>query len=271
MPAYDVIHQAACAVGSQTYRDPSTGYAVFTAIAHEARGNCCGCGCRHCPFGHVLVPAHRQRKPRDPFLEGPREATPCDVLFWSGGKDSFLALRALEREDVRPVVLLTTFEDQSERVAHQAVQLHQIRSQAQALGRPLLLVPLYAGPSYVERLTLALGLLARQRPIRRLTFGDLHLQHIKDWRDTHLGPLAASLGATLHLPIWKAPYAELVADLNAAGVRCTVTAVDPAQVGNAVRVGDPYDAGLRARLPEGVDTFGENGEFHTLVELDSPA
>ncbi|MGA8041550.1 MAG: DUF5522 domain-containing protein, partial [Terracidiphilus sp.] len=26
-------------------------YIVFTAAYHLKRGTCCGCGCRHCPYG----------------------------------------------------------------------------------------------------------------------------------------------------------------------------------------------------------------------------
>jgi ATP-binding cassette subfamily B (MDR/TAP) protein 1 len=189
------------------------------------------------------------------------------VLFWSGGKDSYLALRALQRADARPVVLLTTFEDRSELVAHQRVLLSQIRDQATALGLPIVFVPLYAGPTYTERLALALDLLARRRPIRRLAFGDLHLEHIRDWRVTHLTPLATQHGATLHLPLWKVDYDTLAADLASAPVRCTISAVDTDRLGTTVAVGDTYDAALRARLPGGVDAFGENGEFHTLVQF----
>jgi len=37
-------------------------YLVFTAAYHLKRGSCCGSGCRHCPYGHVNVPAP-QRTP----------------------------------------------------------------------------------------------------------------------------------------------------------------------------------------------------------------
>lgn len=36
--------------GEQTYVDPATGYLVFTAGALRERGECCGSGCRHCPY-----------------------------------------------------------------------------------------------------------------------------------------------------------------------------------------------------------------------------
>ena len=46
----DEIHMEACQRGEDTYIDPSTGLSVFTRLAHERRGKCCGCGCRHCPY-----------------------------------------------------------------------------------------------------------------------------------------------------------------------------------------------------------------------------
>lgn len=32
-------------------------YMVFTEAYHWKRGVCCGNKCRHCPYGHVNVPA----------------------------------------------------------------------------------------------------------------------------------------------------------------------------------------------------------------------
>jgi len=58
-PLWRALHEAACARGDSRYRDPETGYTVFTRLAHEARGECCGSACRQCPFGHVAVPAPR--------------------------------------------------------------------------------------------------------------------------------------------------------------------------------------------------------------------
>lgn len=267
----DTLHAAACAAGHPSYRDPATGYSVFTAIAHERRGTCCGCGCRHCPFGHSNVPADTpSRNPRDPFVVGSLPSEEVDVLSWSGGKDSFLALRALQREGARPVVLMTTFEDATEIVAHQQVRLADIRRQAEGLGLPCVLVPLFAGASYEDRVRLGLLAVQRRARIVRVAFGDLHLEHIRQWRQDRLAPLADSLGAVLHYPIWQVPYDVLAADLTDSGVSCRVSAADPEQVGDAVRVGDAYGPALRARLPQGVDAFGENGEFHTYVEVGGP-
>ncbi len=262
----DSLHTLACEAGQHSYIDPDTGYMVFTALALEDRGECCGCGCRHCPFGHRNVDGERPAI-RDPWNEGGvADDDPCDVLSWSGGKDSYLALRALQREALRPVVLLTTFENDSEIVAHQQIRIETIRDQARSLGLPIILVPLLAGVDYVDRVALGLRILRIRRPIVRLAFGDLHLEHIRDWRYKMIAPAVEKMGITLAYPLWQRPYDELSEELERAPVRCRITAVDE-RVGRAVRVGDLYDAELRARLPNDVDAFGENGEFHTCVEF----
>jgi hypothetical protein len=43
-------HDAAVAASVPTYRDPTSGFAVFTAAFLADRGTCCDSGCRHCPY-----------------------------------------------------------------------------------------------------------------------------------------------------------------------------------------------------------------------------
>jgi hypothetical protein len=54
-------HDHAVAAGAPSYVDPETGYLVLTAPTLRARGECCGNGCRHCPY---------------PGGERPKEASP---------------------------------------------------------------------------------------------------------------------------------------------------------------------------------------------------
>jgi hypothetical protein len=49
-PASVAAHDAAVSAGEPGYRDPDTGLFVLTAAWLEARGTCCGNGCRHCPY-----------------------------------------------------------------------------------------------------------------------------------------------------------------------------------------------------------------------------
>ena len=53
-------HAVGCEPPRDTYIDPDTGYSVFTA-AYLKRRPCCGNGCRHCPWGHRNVPAHKRK------------------------------------------------------------------------------------------------------------------------------------------------------------------------------------------------------------------
>ena len=62
-PAAVEAHAAAVARGLQTYDDPTTGYTVFTELAHRARGGCCGRMCRHCCYGWRNVRAFAAEKP----------------------------------------------------------------------------------------------------------------------------------------------------------------------------------------------------------------
>ncbi|XP_044056149.1 uncharacterized protein C1orf53 homolog isoform X2 [Siniperca chuatsi] len=48
-------HREACEAKKQMYVDPFSGYKVFTEYAHLQRRKCCGCACRHCPYGQVNV------------------------------------------------------------------------------------------------------------------------------------------------------------------------------------------------------------------------
>lgn len=46
-------HEVALRDRRPTYRDPVSGYTVFTARFLADRGYCCHSGCRHCPYDIV--------------------------------------------------------------------------------------------------------------------------------------------------------------------------------------------------------------------------
>ena len=130
--------------------------------------------------------------------------------------------------------------------------------QAEHLGLPLLGVPLdrASGEAYADSIAAGLDTIRRHVAIERLCFGDLHLEHIRGWREEAL----SSLGADLHFPLWHADYEELSADLRASGVPCDVSATTV----DAVAVGERFG---EFETPPGLDAFGERGEFHTLARV----
>jgi ATP-binding cassette subfamily B (MDR/TAP) protein 1 len=306
------IHDRACAKQETFYVDPASRYRVFTEYAHLQRGKCCGSGCRHCPYGHENVKdddskAARIQQPavlakgEAPSLPEhslhPSEHDQSKVLFWSGGKDSFLAVRALARQAQEQaaqfstsgppsdgqkcrgfgVILLTTFDATSGTVAHQEMPVTTIVRQARHLGLMLVGVPMHRRSSepYVNRIRRALDLIERKLGIRvsSLVFGDLHLAHVVEWRKEHLSKLGLY---RLEFPLYRRSYDELLCDLKASGVTCVVTA----STIDAVLAGELYDADLmRQRLVLGAassasiasgevyDVMGENGEFHTEAQV----
>eukprot|EP00928_Gymnodinium_smaydae_P028031 TRINITY_DN21493_c0_g1_i1.p1 TRINITY_DN21493_c0_g1~~TRINITY_DN21493_c0_g1_i1.p1 ORF type:complete len:689 (-),score=78.22 TRINITY_DN21493_c0_g1_i1:133-2199(-) len=283
------LHTEACAAGDMTYIDPATGYQVFTELAHKKRGKCCGSGCRHCPYNHVNVkpelkagrimqPAFLyERADKSAFVpcEHPKQVDPdrIKVLFWSGGKDSFLTLRALVRQGYQGcckdspfgVALLTTFDATSRIIANQEVPIGDVVRQASALEVPLLGIPLHRSSTetYVERLRRGLEVLSSsigKGKSLTLVFGDLHLRHIKDWRDDAL----SGLQCDLEYPVWNVPYDDLLVDLEKSGVPCVVSASS----NDTVKEGDVFGRDVYQRaVSNGVDGFGERGEFHSLAKV----
>ena len=168
-------------------RRPATGYSVFTSLAHRARGKCCGSGCRHCAFDHVNVRRDRAKKiSRPAWLLAPApDVASAAVLFWSGGKDSFLALRKLLADESEPeIILLTTF-DASRTTRRAPGRRHRVdRAPGGTFG--LAAARRAARPRVGRGLRgfdIAEGLAAIRRhvAIERLCFGDLHLEqpHIR--------------------------------------------------------------------------------------------
>ena len=66
-----------------------------------------------------------------------------DILFWSGGKDAYLALQFYRQAHPhKNLQLLTTYQSSNEVVPHQNIALSHIKKQAEDLGLTLTSVPL---------------------------------------------------------------------------------------------------------------------------------
>lgn len=184
-----------------------------------------------------------------------------DVLFWSGGKDSFLALKYLQDETEGDPLLLTTFDDESGRVPHQDIAIEAIRQQALDLGLILFTVPLSypaTNKEYLEALRKHLEIIPFE--INRLVFGDLHLQEIRDWREEQF----AAMGFDLAFPIWQRSYDELFDRLERENILIRISAVMD-DFSDIITPGQIFNRVFAESLPEGIDKMGENGEFHTEV------
>ena len=185
------------------------------------------------------------------------------LLSWSSGKDSAWALHVLRHNPELEVVgLLTTINQQFERVAMHAVRVALLRAQAAAARLPLTEVSLpwpCTNEQYEALMTDAMAN-ARAAGISVMAFGDLFLEDIRQYREQKL----ATTGIRPIFPLWGQPTAQLARTMIDGGLRARLTCVDPRQLSPSF-AGRDFDATLLAELPKSVDPCGERGEFHSFA------
>jgi len=186
------------------------------------------------------------------------------LLAWSGGKDCLLALQCLRADPRwRVAALLTTMNRSYQRVAMHGIRREVLLAQADALGLPLLEVPVDwpgSNEAYEQAQAAALaGARMRWPGIRHCAFGDLFLQDVRDYRVRQLG--RENWRAVF--PLWSEDTARLARRFVGEGHRAVLCCVDTQQLDPAF-CGRAFDGTLLDGLPAGVDPCGEHGEFHTL-------
>jgi uncharacterized protein (TIGR00290 family) len=195
-------------------------------------------------------------------------ASPTPVLFcWSGGKDSALALHALQqRADVRVIGLLTTVTDEYDRISMHGVRATLLEAQARATGVPLRVarIPRDCPNDRYEAVTRDAFAAYAAEGGEHVAFGDLFLADVRAYRERLLAPLP--LAPTF--PLWGEDTRALAYRFIELGFRAVLVCVDPRQIDPAF-CGREYDESLLAELPTTADPCGENGEFHTFV-YDGP-
>lgn len=196
-----------------------------------------------------------------------RENTEPILFCWSGGKDSAMALHVLRQQKEQSVAaLLTTVTDGYDRISMHGVRRALLLRQAEAIGLPLQEVripPQCVNSIYEERMRDAL-LSQKENGVRRVAFGDIFLQDLRDYRERNL----AQTGMSAIFPIWKRDTRELAQEFCAIGFRAIAVCIDSKKL-NRGYAGRELDNSFFRDLPAEVDPCGENGEFHTFV-YDGP-
>jgi uncharacterized protein (TIGR00290 family) len=188
---------------------------------------------------------------------------PKALLSWSSGKDSAFALHETRLAGTLEVVgLLTTVTTAFGRVAMHGVREELLRRQIAETGLPCCIAGIPSpctNEVYEQELTRVL-LDAKTTGVTHVVFGDLFLEDIRAYRVAML----SKLGLTAVFPLWQRDTRDLARDMIAAGLRATITCVDPRQLDRSF-AGRDFDEQLLADLPVSVDPCGERGEFHTFV------
>src|SRR5688572_33270726 len=185
------------------------------------------------------------------------------LVSWSSGKDSAWMLHVLKQDpSIEIGGLLTTVNEQFDRVAMHAVRRRLLEAQAAAAGVPLRTVQLpwpCTNEQYEARMRAAVSQ-AVAEGFTHVAFGDLFLEDVRKYREEKL----TGTGLTPIFPLWGIPTDDLAVRMVENGLRSVLTCVNPKQLDRSF-AGRQFDRALLDELPAGVDKCGERGEFHSFA------
>jgi uncharacterized protein (TIGR00290 family) len=181
---------------------------------------------------------------------------------WSGGKDCCLALnRALAKGlDVR--YLANTVTADGQRSCSHGITAAVIRTQAKALGIPIVQQPT-TGDNYRNEFIKMLEAF-RQEGIGGGVFGDIDFNAHREW----IEGVCQETGMTPYLPLWLEDQHKLMEEFIDAGFIAVVVAAKAELFGEEI-LGRQIDRAFLASLGKDITPCGEAGEYHTLV-IDGP-
>jgi uncharacterized protein (TIGR00290 family) len=193
---------------------------------------------------------------------------PFKAIFnWSSGKDSALSLyKILQNPDYKIEYLLTSVNEQFQRISMHGVRVKLLEAQAKSLGLPLKIMQIPEMPTMEVYETVMMQTLTelKKEGITHSVFGDIFLEDLRKYREDQL----SKIGFEGVFPIWKIPSKELIDEFLQLGFKTIVVCVNERYLDKSF-VGRIIDQNFINDLPENVDLCGENGEFHTFT-FDGP-
>jgi uncharacterized protein (TIGR00290 family) len=182
------------------------------------------------------------------------------ALFWSGGKDSLLALDRAQRAGLEVTHLVTIYEGNSDRVRFHGLKLAVLQAQVRGLGRTLIAEATHLRDFEAAFLS-ALGRLQREG-IAGVCFGNIHLQEIRAWYESR----TIAHGLRHIEPLWGSAPRTLIDEFVERGHRARIISVN-LQYGRREWLGREFTKAFVAELaglPE-IDICGERGEYHSFA------
>ena len=186
------------------------------------------------------------------------------IATWSGGKDSSLACYKTLLKGHKVGYLVNTISKEHRRVRFHGTEDGLIQAQAGAIGIPLCQIET-RGNSYERDFKEGLKSLISSTNVDGIVFGDIHLEHCREWAERVCG----ELGTSAIEPLWNRRPEEIILDFIDSGfeawvISCQADLLDETFVGR--RIDKRY---LEDVTHKGIDVCGEHGEYHTLV-TDGP-
>ena len=190
------------------------------------------------------------------------------ALFnWSSGKDSALALyKILQNPEFEIACLLTSVNQQFQRISMHGVRVELLEQQAKSIGLPLEIMQIPKMPTMevYEKVMKATLTKLKKQAVTHSIFGDIFLEDLRKYREDKL----AEIGFEGVFPLWKIPTHDLIQEFISLGFKTIVVCVNEQFLDKSF-VGRVINQDFINDLPENVDVCGENGEFHTFT-FDGP-
>ena len=193
------------------------------------------------------------------------------ALFWSGGKDSLLALDRATRAGLEVSHLINISEGNTGRVRFHGVRKELIQAQADALGKSLLqfetltpspTLPQGGGGLSFEQVFAHALEEARALGVEAIAFGNIHLTDVRAWYEER----TTAAGFRHVEPIWGEPPGALVREFVARGHRSKIVSVYLDAGGKPEWLGrDITTDFIEAVESAGADAAGECGEYHSFA------
>jgi len=185
------------------------------------------------------------------------------VASWSGGKDSAMAYYRAIHSGMTPKRLLTMFQEDEAVSKSHALPFEVVQAQAQRLGVPLMIRG--AGWTDYEMKFIEALDECRAAGMTHGVFGDIDLEGHLVWVQK---TCAKSAIVPIH-PLWQESRRSILEELLEVGFEAVIVVINTDMMSRDY-IGRVFTRELMDELEElGIDSCGENGEFHTVV-IDGP-
>ena len=182
-------------------------------------------------------------------------------VSWSGGKESALSCyKAMQNRNLEVAYLLNMISEDGKRSRTHGVSSKLLRSQAQAMGIPII-QRRAAWETYEREFKEAVSDL-KKKGVRAGVFGDIDLQEHRDWAERVCG----ESGIKPIFPLWKMEREEALSEFIDFGFEAIVVAAKAGLLGSkwiARKIDREFINDIK-KIAE-VDLCGEAGEYHTFV------
>lgn len=181
------------------------------------------------------------------------------VTSWSGGKDSCYAMMQAVAQGLKPKILLNMMNENGQVSRSHGLPLSILKQQAQKMDLPIVTIPA-TWNEYEAKYIKALQEIKTEFELDAAVFGDIDLQPHRDWEEK----VCNAAGIEAILPLWQQNRIDLVKEMLANGIETMIVSCNT-QMGENY-LGKIMTKELAEELEaKGIDSCGENGEFHTMV------